>query len=187
MTVTPGDPLVKSKGDQLRLTSNTPYGIGTATYSQDMLYRYRLSRVWDASLPRCVFLMLNPSTATEEVLDPTVTRCMKYAQRWGFGACEVVNLFSYRATDPSELRKVREPVGMGNDHAIISAATSSDLVIVAWGVHGAFKERERAVVSRLEKDGVELYCLGMTKSGAPRHPLYLHSTAAPEIWTPSFD
>ena len=187
MTVAPGDPLVKSKGGQIRLTSNTTYGIGTATYSQDMLYRYRLSRVWNATLLRCVFLMLNPSKATEKVLDPTVTRCMKYAQLWGFGACEVVNLFSYRATDPSELQKVEEPVGKGNDLAIISAAASSDLVIVAWGVHGAFKERERAVVSRLEKDGVELYCLGITKSGAPRHPLYLPSTATPEFWTPSFD
>ena len=187
MTVAPGDPLVKSKGGQIRLTSNTTYGIGTATYSQDMLYRYRLSRVWNATLLRCVFLMLNPSKATEKVLDPTVTRCMKYAQLWGFGACEVVNLFSYRATDPSELQKVEEPVGKGNDLAIISAAASSDLVIVPWGVHGAFKERERAVVSRLEKDGVELYCLGITKSGAPRHPLYLPSTATPEFWTPSFD
>jgi len=182
-----GDLLVKRRRGQLRLTGNTPYGVGTATYSPDMLYRFRLSRVWDASLPRCVFLMLNPSMATEEVLDPTVIRCMRAAERWGFGAGEVVNLFSYRATDPSQLRKVDEPIGAGNDQAILAAATASDLFIVAWGVHGAFKARERTVVSQLKKAGIGLHCLGVTKSGAPHHPLYLPSTVTPEIWTPEFN
>jgi len=184
MAAVPGDPLVRRRAGQLRLMSYTPYGVGTATYSPDMLYRFRLSRVWDNTLPRCVFLMLNPSTATEEFLDPTVTRCMKAAQRWGFGACEVVNLFAYRATDPTQLRTVEDPVGLGNDGAIRSAAVSADLFVVAWGVHGAFRARETAVVQQLMKDGVELFSLGVTKSGAPRHPLYLPSTVTPHPWTP---
>jgi hypothetical protein len=129
--------------------------------------------------------MLNPSTATEETLDPTVTRCMKAARTWGFGSSEVVNLFAYRATDPALLRTVSDPVGAGNDRAIRRACTHSDLVVVAWGVHGAFKTRATAVVDYLRSEGVVLHSLGVTQSGAPRHPLYLPSGTMPRPWPAS--
>lgn len=165
------------------MTASTPHGVGTATYSPDLRYRFRLSRVWDSSSPRCAFIMLNPSTATEAVLDPTVTRCVGHAKQWGFGAAEVVNLFAYRATDPKQLRQVDDPIGAGNDVAIMHAARAADLVVVAWGVHGQFITRQDDVVHHLERAGIELHSLGITKSGAPRHPLYLPGGIRPQPWT----
>jgi hypothetical protein len=181
----PGDPHIRTGRGLIRRTASTHHGVGTATYSSDLRYRFRLSRVWDLAGTRCVFVMLNPSTATEEVLDPTVTRCVNAARAWGYGSAEVVNLFAYRATDPALLRTVDDPVGAGNDRAIRRACSIADLVVVAWGVHGALKTREDDVVGYLRADGIELHSLGMTKAGAPRHPLYLPSGTMPQPWPSS--
>jgi hypothetical protein len=52
----------------------------SAWYSECMAYRYVLRRSWRSySNRRLVFIMLNPSTATEEQNDPTVARCQKRA------------------------------------------------------------------------------------------------------------
>ena len=39
----------------------------TAVYSDCERYRYSLTRIWARSGPRALFVMLNPSTATERV------------------------------------------------------------------------------------------------------------------------
>ena len=46
-----------------------------AAYSRpDGVYRYVLSRTWDAAKEKPLFVMLNPSAATERDNDPTVAR-----------------------------------------------------------------------------------------------------------------
>lgn len=99
---------------------------GSAVFSDDdeALYRYRLSRWWDASKPSCTFVMLNPSTAEAdpETDDPTVQKCRRYAARWGYGSLEVVNVFAWRSTDPLVLPKLKDPIGPENDRAIEAAA-----------------------------------------------------------------
>ncbi len=114
--------------------------------------------------------MLNPSTADAERDDPTIRRCAGFARSWGFGGMTVVNLFALRATDPARLRRARDPVGRDNDRHI-AAAASAGLVVVAWGVHGRLGERDRAVLALLS--GCRPGCLGTTRGGHPRHPLYL--------------
>ena len=78
-----------------------------AVFSPCERYRYKLWRVWDPARPLgCVmFLMLNPSTATDTEDDPTIRRCIGYARSWGYGGLYVGNLFAYRATDPADLRR----------------------------------------------------------------------------------
>ena len=71
-----------------------------AVYSPCERYRYLLTRVWDGAGPRALFVMLNPSTATEFQNDPTVERCERRARALGFGAFRVANIFAFRATDP---------------------------------------------------------------------------------------
>jgi hypothetical protein len=124
--------------------------------------------------------MLNPSTASALVLDPTVRRCVRLAQAWGLGAVEVVNLFALRSTDPRGLRGPDEPVGPGNDDAVVAAAAAADLVVAAWGVHGSLAGRDERVRALL--DDRPLHHLGLTRDGHPRHPLYLPRTARTVPW-----
>ena len=90
----------------------------TAVYSPCERYRYLLTRTWDRAGPKALFVMLNPSTATELQNDPTVERCERRARALGFGAFRVTNIFAFRATDPRVMRADPDPVGPGNDAAI---------------------------------------------------------------------
>ncbi|MCP2728314.1 DUF1643 domain-containing protein [Limnofasciculus baicalensis] len=144
------------------------------------LYRYSLWREWDTNAPRVAFVMLNPSRADATNDDPTLRRCINFAQSWGYGSLEVVNLFAYRASKPAELKKVTDPVGSENDHYLEKAIKSADKIIVAWGNHGILRHRYKVVLNMLAGlDGLQLYCLGTTKKGHPRHPLYLKSDTKP--------
>lgn len=141
----------------------------SASFSRCKKYRYTLTRTWDTKLPKVMFVGLNPSTADAEVDDPTVRRCVRFARDWGFGGLVLTNLFAFRSTDPKRLKAVADPVGPENDLAIGKACKSVDCVVVAWGVHGTLSNRDRVVLAMLESPN----CLGVTSSGAPRHPLYL--------------
>ena len=104
-------------------------------------YRYLLWREWNSQSKTVTFILLNPSRADAQVNDPTITRCIKFAQKWGYGRLEVVNLFAYRASKPSLLKQAVEPIGRDNDKYIQESVFKSDRVILAWGNHGR-KERQ---------------------------------------------
>ena len=161
----------------------------TAVYSDCEAYRYLLTRIWDATAPRALFIMLNPSTATEFQNDPTVERCERRARTLGFGAFRVTNIFAFRATDPRVMRAQADPVGPENDAAILQsldwAAGPADRVVCAWGTHGAHLGRGAAVEALLRASGRDLHHLGLTKDGAPKHPLYIGYAHQPEIWGPA--
>ena len=123
-----------------------------AVYSDCETYRYLLTRVW-ASGPKALFIMLNPSTATEVQNDPTVERCERRARTLGFGAFRVTNIFAYRATDPKVMRAAADPVGPGNDAAILQSLDWADQVICAWGNHGLHLDRGTAVTGLLRATG----------------------------------
>lgn len=151
----------------------TSAGRGWAGFDRTGAYRYSLGRRWAAG-PRVCFCLLNPSTADARVLDPTLTRCLGFAQRWGFAAMDVVNIFALRSTDPAGLYHSEDPVGPRNDAAIRRAASRADLIVVGWGNHGRLAGRGAAVAAMIA--GVaEARCLGMTGSGDPKHPLYLRA------------
>src|SRR5256885_8449353 len=121
-----------------------------AQFSACRRWRYLLWRRWDPALPVANFLMLNPSTADELRLDPSCTRARLYAERWGYGALIVTNLFGWRATDPDEMKAAPEPVGRANDAAILRAAREAAIVVCAWGNHGAHLERSRKILQLLK-------------------------------------
>jgi hypothetical protein len=154
-----------------------------ASFDADRVYRYRLWRAWDDGRPRVAFLMLNPSTADETVLDPTLRRCLGFAQAWGFGSFEIGNLFALRSTDPKKLRLVADPVGPGNDTELLSMAVRADLVVCGWGAHGGLHGRDRSVLKLLEPYAA-LYALRLTNAGAPGHPLYLPAKLEPVLFQP---
>jgi hypothetical protein len=137
----------------------------------DGVYRYSLWRHLGDGPGRVLFVMLNPSTADETTDDPTIRRCATFATGWGYGHLEVCNLFAYRAIDPRQLRRVGDPVGPLNDSMIARAANRAHCVVVAWGVEGARSRRADVVMGLLRSSTV--YCVGTTRDGFPRHPLYL--------------
>lgn len=153
-----------------------------AVYSDCEAYRYDLTRVWDASGPKALFVMLNPSTATETQNDPTVERCERRARALGFGAFRVTNIFAYRATDPKVMRKVVDPIGPANDAAIANGAAWADRIICAWGSHGAHMNRGAAVEKLLRDLAKPLWHMGLTQAGQPKHPLYIGYDHQPEVW-----
>lgn len=144
-------------------------------------YRYSLWREWDINAPRVVFVMLNPSRADATTDDPTLRRCISFAQSWGYGSLEVVNLFAYRSSKPTELKKVTDPVGSENDRYLEKAVKSADKIIVAWGNNGILKNRCKEVLDWLTSLDT-LYCLGITQRGCPRHPLYVKSSTKPVFY-----
>jgi hypothetical protein len=163
--------------------SEPVYLTAGATFDADRRYRYRLWRIWD-SRPRVAFIMLNPSTADETVLDPTLRRCLGFAQSWGCGGFEVGNLFALRSTQPRALYSADDPVGPANDYHLAQIAEAAKFVVVGWGAHGhAFPARVSAVIQILA-GRVNVARLGrLTAGGQPRHPLYLRADLQPEPWS----
>ena len=158
-------------------------GAAGAAFSRCRRWRYLLWRRWDEAKPVANFLMLNPSTADEVQLDPSCTRARNYAARWGFGGLLITNIFAWRATDPEEMKAVRDPVGRGNDAAILRAAREAAIVVCAWGNHGAHRERGSNVLQFLKKNSVQVSYLRINKTtGHPAHPLYLPGTLKPLRW-----
>ena len=153
-----------------------------AVYSPCEAYRYALTRVWNPAGRKALFVMLNPSTATDVQNDPTVERCERRARALGFGAFRVANIFAYRATDPKVMRAQGDPVGPGNNAAIAEGAAWADQVICGWGSHGAHLERGAAVTALLRGTGLPLYHLGLTLAGAPKHPRYIGYQVQPTLW-----
>jgi len=153
-----------------------------AVYSPCESYRYSLTRVWNPAGSRVLFIMLNPSTATEIQNDPTVERCERRSRALGFGAFRVLNIFAYRATDPRDMRRAHDPVGPGNDAAILAGLEWADQVICAWGTHGAHLGRGPSVEALLRTSGRELQHLGLSKAGHPKHPLYIGYAVQPMVW-----
>ncbi|UYV37720.1 DUF1643 domain-containing protein [Rhodobacteraceae bacterium D3-12] len=154
----------------------------TAVYSECEAYRYALTRVWDEAGRKVLFIMLNPSTATEVQNDPTVERCERRARALGFGGFRVTNIFAWRDTDPRKMRAAADPVGPLNDATITEGCGWADQIIAAWGTHGAHLQRGPAVEALLRDSGREIYHLGLTKDGHPKHPLYIAYTQQPERW-----
>ncbi|MBT4822844.1 MAG: DUF1643 domain-containing protein [Lentisphaerae bacterium] len=148
--------------------------IKTATLSPCRTYRYVLRRIWRMRGPACVFVGLNPSTADETQDDPTIRRCMGFAEAWGFSGMAMVNLFAVRATDPRDMLSHPEPVGPDNDMWLRETCTGST-VIAVWGTRGDHLGRSGSVAHAIPG----LWCLGFTKAGCPKHPLYLPKDTKP--------
>ncbi|EHH66914.1 DUF1643 domain-containing protein [Gluconobacter morbifer] len=159
----------------------------TAVYGgPDDCYRYTLLRVWDKSRPLIMWLMMNPSVATEFGDDRTVAKCQRYARAWGYGGMYVGNSFAYRCTDQKRLLEVPDPVGPDNDAHLLDMAKHASLVVLAYGVPQAKSLRNRGteVARMLARHGVEVTALRISKNGRPVHPLYLPSALTPQPLDP---
>lgn len=154
----------------------------SALLSADGVYRWTLTRTWAHTKPSVVFIMLNPSTADERLDDPTIRRCIGFAQALNCGELNVVNLFSMRTPSPVILRHFKgDRIGALTNMMIRQAVDSCEKVIVAWGAHGAYYPDRVAEVLEL-LSSLSLWCYGTTKTGQPKHPLFLRKDAKLEVY-----
>lgn len=152
-----------------------------ALISDDGKYRYWLERRWsgaDFRSPLVLWCMLNPSTADAQTDDATIRRCVGFSNEWGFGRLIVVNLYAYRATDPSELDGLDAADLQGPENEFHLrywvACSSTRLLMCAWGGN-RFK---CLPLPRVISDGSR-YALRITATGEPSHPLYLPGDLKP--------
>jgi hypothetical protein len=125
--------------------------------------------VWNAQAPTVLFVGLNPSTADAERNDPTIRRCVGFAQQWGYGGLYVANLFAWRSPHPQHLKQAAEPIGSETNRWLKKLNHHAHITIACWGNHGTFQQRDQAVMALMP----QLHCLKITKQGNPAHPLYL--------------
>lgn len=166
--------------------------VSGAEFSGDQEHRYRLWRVWDMSLPSVVWIMLNPSVAGARQNDQTISVCIGFSATNGFGGLIVANLFSFITPSPAELKLQGDRVNRVHSdrairRAVIDPLTVADSgqprhVITAWGDDGTHRGRADEVIGTLRVQNVELYHLGRTKSGQPRHPLRLGYDTPLQRW-----
>ncbi len=156
-----------------------------AVFSPDRKYRYVLRRRVGLTESRLLVILLNPSTADEEANDPTIRRCIDFANRWGYGWLVVCNLFGFRATNPDELSKVEDPAGPENEAHLRREAAAADLIVVGWGEHGRYLGRSDDLADVLMEDGRVLHCWGINASGEPKHPLYVPRKQPLSVWQPT--
>ncbi len=149
----------------------------TALLSTCGTYRYGLTRRWGNG-PACGWVMLNPSTADASIDDRTIAKIVRFSARWGFFGITVCNLFALRSTDPSELLVHPDPIGPDNDR-MLGVIGKLPRVVVGWGAHPAVGVRG---VQALKLIGRDVWCLGCTESGQPRHPLYMRNDSKLLPW-----
>lgn len=151
----------------------------TASISPCGQYRYLLTRTWEPGAPRALYVMLNPSTADAEVDDATIRSCIRLARANGFGGFDVVNLMAWRATDPKDIPNMPSmALGAGNPRFIAEALERCDVVICAWGAHPYAARFAGGLMSLISLYGQTPKCFGVTKAGAPKHPLYIKTDTA---------
>lgn len=152
-------------------------------------YRYVLGRTLrDVPLSEAgtsgvvLWVMLNPSKADGQTDDATLRVIRGFSTRWGFARLLVVNLFALRSTDPAALlADLPVSVGASNRAYQEAAIACADRIVCAWGAHPAVRRHDAdgqffRLAQRLNRP---LDCLGRTRWGAPRHPLYMARETEP--------
>lgn len=150
----------------------------SAEISSDGLYRYWLSRRISMGERTVLFVGLNPSTADALQDDPTIRRCVGFAQSWGFDWLFMGNLYAYRSTDPKPLKDlVTCPIGPKNEETLRWLTGRADRVIAAWGAEPLNPDAKILAAHILSLPRTR--CLGVNKDGSPKHPLYLSASTRP--------
>jgi hypothetical protein len=163
-----------------------PHMQNDCTFSPCRNYRYTLLHQWDQLFVRrrALFICLNPSTADENQLDPTLTRIKSFSDRLGANEFLMLNIFAYRATDPKDMMAVEDPIGPENDAHIQSAINEAYAlnqghldIVGGWGNHGLHLDRQKNFLKILnpfrELPNLQIRCLGKNANATPKHPLYI--------------
>jgi len=137
---------------------------------------------------------LNPSTADETQNDPTVSRCISWARRLGFGRLLMLNMYAFRATYPRDLWRAESGLKIDIITTPNSAAAllqycsqfNASRIIAAWGKgtprHALYANAHQGRAKILADAGWRLDCFRKNLDGSPAHPLYLPYSLTPKPW-----
>ena len=167
--------------------------LAPATFSADRRHRYSLCRQVPLGLPFdhqavsrriILFCGYNPSTADERENDQTIRTELVFAAAAKASVLLKVNLFGGVSTDPDELATFEDPIGPDNDSTVRAAIAMASLCVAAWGAPKGRQATRRQFTERelLVRSQATWWCLGTTKDGHPRHPLYLSHTITLRRW-----
>lgn len=173
-----------------RVSHRLPAGVeGYARYGGDRReYRYQVRYYVPelAGSSTLAVIMMNPSTATEQQMDPTVAKCWRAAGRLGFRELLIGNVFAYRVTEQRRLAEIEDPVGPENDDALANIAVMADAIVLAYGTPQVrdLHARGTRVAMQLAAAGHKLSVFALSKAGRPCHPLYLPEPLKLIPWEP---
>ncbi|PYY28228.1 DUF1643 domain-containing protein [Paenibacillus illinoisensis] len=137
-------------------------------------YRYRLTRTWDSEKKFVGVLMLNPSKANSLKTDDTIMNLTNYLIDNNYGGVDIVNMYAYMATKPSDLQYRDLAYEVYNDSYITDVAAERDMLVIAWGSDiKKYVKRKREVETLLLPYAHKLQCLEDLQGKSPRHPLLL--------------
>ena len=154
---------------------------GTADFSEDGVYRWKLTRrirpEMDDDRP-LVDIGLNPSTASGGDDDNTIRKGCEYALRWGCTSFHKLNAYGYRSTDPKAMFRAKlngvDIVGPENVATILMTlgrarqSTGGCIILLSWGTN-----IEPVWQTWLAgKIGPGVVCVRANADGTPMHYLY---------------
>ena len=136
--------------------------LNSCVFSCCKCWRYSLKHSWKSTEEEekpIVWIGLNPSTADENQLDPTLRRIRNFSESWGYNCFYMLNLFAYRATKPKDMFIAEDAIGPDNDSIIYLITSQIHDVVCAWGTTVRRKccfERIQKVASILKTNNIVL-------------------------------
>lgn len=180
VSLTRGDwPSALSANNEIRIKERLDGSTAGCVLSACGRYRYALWRILDRSKPFWLMALLNPSTATEEQNDPTISRCITRASRADAGGLVVVNTGAIRETNPDQACRAADPIGPHNEAWVRALIPACDMHIAGWGPNAARFGGDRQMLEIFREAQVQLHALKLNRDGSPRHPLYVPYSAQP--------
>ena len=143
--------------------------IREAKISIDKKERYSLTREWDKSKNKILYIMLNPSIADNKQDDPTIRRLINFTQKFNYGGFLVGNIYSTITPNPNEIDKSRG-ISDKNFKELLKLINKVDQIVYAWG--NTIEEPQL-----LKELVLNPKCFGKNLNGTPNHPLYLPKTS----------
>ena len=157
-------------------------------FSKCRSYRWILKRELLSGKKTIIFIGLNPSRANSYYNDRTLTRIINFASRWSYKDIYIINLFGLVSKSSLQLSKSNDPTGGNNDLITLKSLefwrknNNCDLWL-GWGDKGQLNGRDRKVLKLIKNYSYlksnennyskSVFCLGLSKKGNPRHPLYM--------------
>lgn len=168
--------------DETDLFSETVSGAIFSAEANFAKYRYMLWRIFNSDFPLLYVFMLNPSEATHDKNDRTISGLIKRAYKMGYGGICVINCFAYRSKSPSEMKQDKDPVGPHNDK-IISIVLSHEIdLLCAWGTNAHHNNRNKEVQCAISTGKATPFVLRLCGDGTPEHPLYIPQEIGLSKW-----